>query len=220
MRSSTSKPDMSGRRRSRPRSRTAARAGSAPRRRCRHDDLDVVVAEQFADAQLFGGVVLDDQQAFAARLRVILDPRKAASSLRASSVGDERESAACEAVLPILVEGDDLHRDMTGKRVLLELAEHIPAQHVRQEHIERYRGRLILPGRASSASSPRMASSTLKPLSRARSSRIRRSADRPRRSAEWIAGLDLDGRRGSVRSVRSGDRRAAPANRRLASQPT
>ena len=37
------------------------------------DDVDVVVAEQLADAHLLGGVVLDDQQPLAARRRVRLD---------------------------------------------------------------------------------------------------------------------------------------------------
>ena len=40
------------------------------------DDLDVVVAEQLADAQLLGRVVLDHQQPLAARLRVVLDLRQ------------------------------------------------------------------------------------------------------------------------------------------------
>ncbi len=37
------------------------------------DDVDVVVAEQLADAQLFGGIVLDDEQALATRPRVFPD---------------------------------------------------------------------------------------------------------------------------------------------------
>ncbi len=47
-------------------------------------------------------------------------------------------------MLPVLVERDDLHRDVPGQRVLLELAQHRPAQHVGQEHVERNRGRLVL----------------------------------------------------------------------------
>ena len=49
-------------------------------------------------------------------------------------------------VLAILVERDDLHRNVPGQRVLLELAQHGPAQHVGQEHVERHRGRLVLLG--------------------------------------------------------------------------
>ena len=45
--------------------RFLARAGA--------DDLDVVVTEELADAQLLGGVVFDDQQTPAARLRELFD---------------------------------------------------------------------------------------------------------------------------------------------------
>ena len=61
-------------------------------------------------------------------------------------LGDEREGAARQRVLAVLVERDDLHRDVAGQRVLLELAQHRPAQHVGQEHVERDRGRLELLG--------------------------------------------------------------------------
>ena len=67
-------------------------------------------------------------------------------ALRGRRLGDERESAAREAVLAVLVERDDLHRDVPGQRVLLELAQHGPAQHVGQEDVERDRGRLVLLG--------------------------------------------------------------------------
>ena len=44
--------------------------------RCGADDLDVIVPEQFADAQLLGVIVFHDQQTLAARLREVLDPRE------------------------------------------------------------------------------------------------------------------------------------------------
>jgi len=47
-------------------------------------------------------------------------------------------------VLAVFVERDDLHRNMPGERIVLELAQHRPAQHVRQEHVERHRRRLEL----------------------------------------------------------------------------
>ena len=67
--SSTSKPVMSGRRRSSTTqshgwSRSVASASLAG---AGGDDLDIVVPEQLADAQLLGGVVLHDQQALAPR---------------------------------------------------------------------------------------------------------------------------------------------------------
>ena len=49
-------------------------------------------------------------------------------------------------VLAILVERDDLHGDVPRQRILLELAEHGPAEHVGQEYVERHRRRLELLG--------------------------------------------------------------------------
>ena len=149
MRSSTSKPDISGSRRSSTTQshglscsvfkRFAAGPGI--------DDLDVVMAEQFADAHLLGRVVLDDQQALLARLGEFLDARqRLVDAFARGRLVDEGEGAAGKPVLAILVERDDLHRNMPGQRVLLELAQHVPAQHVGQEHVERDRGRLILLG--------------------------------------------------------------------------
>ena len=111
------------------------------------DDLDIVVAEQFADAHLLGLVVLDDQQTLAARRGIFLDARqRRVHAFGGRRLGDERECAARQRVLAILVERDDLHGDMPRQRILLELAQHRPAQHVGQEHVERYRGRLELLG--------------------------------------------------------------------------
>ncbi len=115
--------------------------------RCGIDDLDVVMTEQFADAHLLDPVVLDDQQALAARLGKLLDARqRLVDALARRRLVDEGEGAARETVLAVFVERDDLHRNVPGQRILLELAEHVPAQHVGQEHVERNRGRLILFG--------------------------------------------------------------------------
>ena len=93
------------------------------------------------------GIVLDDQQAFLARLGEFLDAReRLVDAFARGRLVDEGEGAARETVLAVLVERDDLYRDMPGERILLELAEHVPAQHVGQEHVERHRGRLILLG--------------------------------------------------------------------------
>ena len=104
------------------------------------------MAEQLGDAHLLGAVVLH-QQTLAARLGVFLDARQGGfDTLGRGRLGDEREGAARQAVLAVLVERDDLHRDVPRERVLLELAEHVPPQHVGQEDVERDRGRLILLG--------------------------------------------------------------------------
>ena len=100
-------------------------------------EIDVVMPEQLGDAALLGGIVFDDQQALAARLHVILDPRqRRLEILGRARLVDEGEGAAGKPVLAIFVERDDLHRDMPGGGVLLQLAQHGPAQHVGQEHIE------------------------------------------------------------------------------------
>ena len=79
--------------------------------------------------------------------RVLLDARqRGVDAFGRRRLGDEGEGAARQRVLAVLVERDDLHRDVPRQRVLLELAQHRPAQHVGQEHVERHRGRLELLG--------------------------------------------------------------------------
>ena len=41
-------------------------------------------------------------------------------------------------MLPVLIKRDDLHRYVTRRCVLLELAKHGPPKHVRQEDVERH----------------------------------------------------------------------------------
>ena len=132
-------------------------------------DLDIVVIEQFRDAHLLGGIVLDDQQALAARFGVFLDLRqRRADAFGRRRLVDEGERAARQRVLAVFVERDDLDRNVPRQRIVLELAQHGPAQHVRQEHVERNRRRLELLGEFERLGAA-AATSTLKPLSRARS---------------------------------------------------
>ena len=110
--------------------------------------IDVVVAEKLGNSELLRRIVLDDQQPLAPRLGVILDPRQRRSEiLGRARLSDEGEGAARKTVLAVLVERDDLHRNMPRCRILLQLAQHGPAQHVRQEDIERDGGRLIFAGK-------------------------------------------------------------------------
>ena len=107
-------------------------------------DVDVVVAEQFGDAQRSAALSSTTSR----RLRrgfaiVVMLGQRRLQPLGRRRLGHEREGAAREAVLAVLVERDDLHRDVPRRRVLLELAEHRPAEHVGQEHIERDRRRLV-----------------------------------------------------------------------------
>jgi len=96
---------------------------------------------------LLGLVVLHHQKALAPRLGVFLDAsERGLHAFGGRRLGHERERAAGKAVLAILVERDDLNRNMPGERILLELAQNRPAQHVGQEHVERHRRGLVLLG--------------------------------------------------------------------------
>src|SRR5580693_2808167 len=95
------------------------------------DDLDIVMTEQLADAQLLGGVVLDDEQTLAPRLREFPDPReRLGQALARRRLGDERKCAARQAMLTIFIERGDLDGNMSRQGIFLELAEDVPAQHV------------------------------------------------------------------------------------------
>ena len=53
-------------------------------------------------------------------------------------------------MLPVLIQCQHLNRNVTHGRILLEMVEHGPAQHVRQENIERYGSWMELPGQLQS----------------------------------------------------------------------
>ena len=59
-------------------------------------------------------------------------------------LGDEGEGAVREAVVPVLVHGQHLHRDVACCGILLEMVEHGPAEHVGQGDIERDGGGMEL----------------------------------------------------------------------------
>ena len=105
---------------------------------------DVVVRQQLDDAHLLARVVLDDQQLAHARhgerLEAVERGLEAVGRERLVEVG---ERAALEAVLALLLDGDDLHGDVARRGVALELAQHRPAEHVGQEDVEGDRGRRV-----------------------------------------------------------------------------
>ena len=70
----------------------------------------------------------------------------AASSLPRGRLGHEGECAARQAVVPVFVQGQHLDWDVAGGRVLFQMIEHGPAQHVRQENIERDGGGMEFAG--------------------------------------------------------------------------
>ena len=68
------------------------------------------------------------------------------SSSGGGGLGDECKCAARQAVLPVLVKGQHLHRDVARCGILLQVVEHRPPEHVGQKNIERYGCGMKLPG--------------------------------------------------------------------------
>ena len=83
-----------------------------------------------------------------------------------------RKRSVRESVLALLFDRQHLNRDMPGCRIQLQIVEDRPAEHVRQEHVQRDRRWLIFLARLS-AVCPRCATIPLNPLSRAIPSRMR-----------------------------------------------
>ena len=108
-------------------------------------DLDVGMRQQLGDAEALGLVVLGDQELLLARPHVVVDARQRRvqpfAGRRLVEVG---EGAARQALLAVLVHAQDLHRDVARLERALELAEHVPAQHVGQEDVERHGDGLVL----------------------------------------------------------------------------
>ena len=51
-------------------------------------------------------------------------------------------------MVPVFIQGQHLHRDVPRGRVLLQMVEHGPAQHVGQEYVERHGRRVVLAGQS------------------------------------------------------------------------
>ena len=94
--------------------------------------------QQLADREPLGLVVLDDEEPLAPGTRIFLDLRqRRRDAFGRGRLVDEGEGTARQRMLAVLVERDDLHGDVAGQRIVLELAQHRPAEHVRQEHVQR-----------------------------------------------------------------------------------
>ena len=94
-------------------------------------DLDVVVPQQLDEALAFDVVVLDDEQTLLVRRHVGLDAiERRFEVLGGRRLDQVRERAMGESVLPLLLNGDHLHGNVTRRRVELETVEDGPPQHV------------------------------------------------------------------------------------------
>ncbi len=77
--------------------------------------------------------------------RVFLDAgERRVQAFGRGRLGHEGECAARQAVMPVLIQGQHLHRDVARGRILLQMVQHGPAQHVGQEHIQRDGGGMVL----------------------------------------------------------------------------
>ena len=122
---------------------SASRAGADGR------GLHVAAADQLGDALLRGLVVLDDQQPLDRPVDELVQRReRLAQRLLGGRLGEEVDGAEPEAALPVLVDRDDVDRDVAGGRVVLEPVEDGPAVRVGQPEVERDGGGLVLAGPA------------------------------------------------------------------------
>ena len=102
--------------------------------------------QQLDDALALDVVVLDDQQPLLVRRDVGLDAiERLLEILGRARLDQIRERAVRQAVLPLLLDRQHLHRNVPRRRIELQVVEHRPAEHVGQEHVERDRGRQVLP---------------------------------------------------------------------------
>src|SRR5271170_1457606 len=100
-------------------------------------DVNVVIAEELLDAELLGRIVFDDQQALSSRSGILLDTgQRAFQSLWRRRLGNESKSAAGETVMTVFVEGQHLDRNMPRGRVLFQVVENRPAQHIGKENVQ------------------------------------------------------------------------------------
>src|SRR5258706_1975680 len=100
------------------------------------------MTEQFGDAELLCFVVFHNHECLTARLGELLNFFDAGAQFRTvNRLCQEGERAACKPMLTILFERHHLDRYVTRLRAPLEVREDAPTEHVRHEHVERYRSR-------------------------------------------------------------------------------
>ena len=149
MRSSSSKPLMSGSRRS------TTQQSNSPLERILRPSSPVPTAAtsisscwtQFDDALALDVVVFDDQQTFLVRRDVALDAIERQLEVfgrrRLHQIG---ERSVRETMLALFLDRQHLDRNVPRRGIELQVVQHRPAQHVGQEDVERDRGRTILLG--------------------------------------------------------------------------
>ena len=88
-------------------------------------------------------------------------------------LGDKRECTARQAMMPVFIQGEHLHRNVPRAGILLQMVQHRPAQHVGQEDIERNGRGMKFVSERRALRFRACATRTLNPLSRDRSQSTR-----------------------------------------------
>ena len=101
-------------------------------------NFNVVVLEQFHDAVALHFVVLDDEQPLRARRDKLLDAVEAfIQPFRRRRLDRVGKRAVRKTVLALFLDGNNLNRNVPRRRIKLQIVQNCPAEHVRQENIQR-----------------------------------------------------------------------------------
>src|SRR5690242_267036 len=107
-----------------------------------HFNINVVMPQKSADTDLLGWIVFHDEQLFPARCGELLEAiNRPAQFRRSCRFNHISKGSARQAMMPAVIHREHLHRDVASRRILLEMIQDGPPQHVRQEDIQRYGGR-------------------------------------------------------------------------------
>jgi hypothetical protein len=111
------------------------------------DHFYVVVVQQFDDALTLDVVVFDDQQALSMRLHIRLDPvERVLEVLCRCRFHEVGKRSVRQSVLPLFFDRQHLDGNVPGRRIELQVVQHRPPEHVRQEDVEGDGGWQVLLG--------------------------------------------------------------------------
>src|ERR1700757_4862157 len=95
------------------------------------------MAQKLRNAEPIGGVILDDEEALGrSRCKFLHSGKRGFHAFVGYWLRYKRKSAACQTAPAILINREDLNRDMPRQGILLKLTEDGPAEHIWQENIQ------------------------------------------------------------------------------------
>src|SRR3984885_5534262 len=113
------------------------------------------MAKQLANTQLFGRIVLNHEEAFAARSSVFLDAcDRGIKTLGGDRLGNKGEGTPRQPMGLVFIEGQHLYRNVACSRVLFQVIENGPAQHVGEKYIQGHGGGVKFAGQRESFRAP------------------------------------------------------------------